>query len=64
LASIWVLVAIHRPGEGRYDRKAQVPRGAWRRYNSLEWIDHSASECLARNRAGRTLEAVQPLFLA
>jgi len=31
-----VLVAFHRLGEGRYDRKAHAPRGVWLCYNSSE----------------------------
>ena len=41
-----------------------APRGAWRRGNSLEQIHFSASLCLARHHAARTLGAVQPPLLA
>jgi len=51
--------------------------GAWRRYNSLEWSDHSSSLCLAlhpnwgkqvfrrqaKTRKNRTLHPVQLRFL-
>jgi len=30
--------------------------------SALDWNDHVESKCLAGNRAGRTLEALQPLF--
>jgi len=36
--------------------------GAWRRYNSLEWNNHSASLCLALHAHNRTLHPVQLRF--
>jgi hypothetical protein len=37
--------------------------GAWLRYNSLEWNNHSASLCLALRPKNRTLQPVQLRFL-
>ncbi|MFA7242417.1 MAG: hypothetical protein WC091_20075, partial [Sulfuricellaceae bacterium] len=37
--------------------------GAWRRCNSLEWNDHSASLRLALHPENRTLQPVQRRFL-
>ncbi|MFA7243301.1 MAG: hypothetical protein WC091_24605 [Sulfuricellaceae bacterium] len=37
--------------------------GAWRRCNSLEWNDHSASLRLAMRPENRTLQPVQRRFL-
>jgi hypothetical protein len=37
--------------------------GAWLRYNSLEWNNHSASLCLALHPKNRTLQPVQLRFL-
>ena len=37
--------------------------GAWRRCNSLEWNDHSASLRLALHPENRTLQPVQLSFL-
>jgi hypothetical protein len=37
--------------------------GAWLRYNSLEWNNHSASLCLALYPKNRTLQPVQLWFL-
>ncbi len=37
--------------------------GAWRRYNSLGWNDHSASLCLALYSKNRTLHPIQLRFL-
>jgi hypothetical protein len=37
-------------------------RGAWLRYNSLEWNNHYASLCLALHRENRTLQPAQPRF--
>jgi len=37
--------------------------GAWRRYNSLEWNNHSVSLCLALHLKNRTLHPVQLRFL-
>ena len=38
-------------------------QGAWLRYNSLEWNDHSASLRLAPHPKNRTLQHVQLSFL-
>jgi hypothetical protein len=37
-------------------------QGAWLRYNSLEWNDHSASLCLELHPENRTLQPLQLPF--